>query len=235
MGLVTLNASKREDLANTSTKTNRKKGNIPGIFYFRGFPSVPIYVKDTNLNPFIYTSEVNIIALQIEGTAVPYNCILKDIQFDPISDKPIHFDLLGILENEKIKIEVPVKLMGSPVGVKDGGVIQQSIHKVEIECFPKNIPSHIEVNIDHLKIGDGVKVGDLVHPDFDFMVNPDTQLVAVVPPTVEKEAVPAVEGEAVAGEEPAEPEVIGKGKKEEEGEEEVKKEDKKEKKEKEKK
>lgn len=224
MSLQTLNATKREDLANTSTKSNRKQGNIPGIFYYKGTPSIPIYVKDTNLKPFIYTSEVNIINLVIEGTSTPYNCILKDIQFDPISDKPIHFDLLGISENEAIKIEVPIRLMGSPVGVKDGGIIQHSIHKVEIECLPKDIPSHIEINIENLKIGDGIKVGDIELNNFEVVDNPNTTIVAVVPPAVEKAPeTAAAEGEVPAeGEEKAEPEVIAKGKKEEEGEEEEK-------------
>ena len=226
---MTLNATKREDLANSSTKLNRKKGNIPGVFYYRGVPSIPIYVKDTNLNPFIYTSEVNIISLVIEGLTSPYNCILKAIQFDPISDKPVHFDLLGISENEKIKIEIPVKLVGAPVGVKDGGVIQHSVHKIEVECFPKDIPPHIEVNIEHLKIGDGVLISELETKNYVILDAPESMIVAVVPPTIEKEpeAAPAVEGEVAAEGEPVEPEVIAKGKKEEEGEEPEEKEKKK--------
>jgi large subunit ribosomal protein L25 len=223
MSLLTLNATKREDLANSSTKTNRKKGNIPGVFYYRGIPSIPIYVKDVNLHPFVYTSEVNIINLVIEGQSNPYNCILKDIQFDPISDKPVHFDLLGISENEKIKIEIPIRLVGAPVGIKDGGVIQHSIHKVEIECFPKDIPSHIEVNIENLKIGDGIKVGDIEVKNFEVIDSPDSMIVAVVPPTIEKEPeVAPAEGEVAAEAGITEPEVIAKGKKEEEGEEEEK-------------
>jgi len=225
MSLQTLNAVKREDLHNSSTKSNRKKGNVPGVYYYRGTPSIPIYVKDINLNPFIYTSEVNIISLVIEGNNTPYNCILKDIQFDPISDKPIHFDLLGISENEPIKIEVPVRLNGSPVGVKDGGIIQHSIHKIEIECLPKDIPSHIDINIENLKIGDGIKIGDVELQNFEIVDNPNTMIVAVVPPTIEKAPeTAAAEGEVPAeGEEKAEPEVIAKGKKEEEGEEEKEK------------
>lgn len=221
MASAQLNASKRSDFANSSLKLNRKKGLVPGIFYFRGVPSTPIYVKDTALNPFIYTSKVSIINLKIEGEEKPYSCIIRDIQFDPISDKPIHFDLLGITEKEKIKIEVPITLIGSPAGVKEGGIIQHSLHRIEIECFPKDIPSHIEVNIEHLNIGDGVHVSELKHEKFEILENPDITVVAVIPPAAEEviEAVPA-EGEA-AGVEPAEPEVIAKGKKEEEGEEEA--------------
>jgi large subunit ribosomal protein L25 len=221
MAVMTLNARKREDIASSSVKENRKKGNIPGVYYYKGAPSVPLYVKDSALKPFVYTSEVHIINLKIEGTNDQYNCILKDIQFDPVKDTPIHFDLLGISENEKINIEVPITLVGTPAGVKEGGIVQHSLHKVEVECFPRNIPSHIDVNIENLMIGDSVHVSDLEHKDFEILDSPDATIVAVVPPVIEKVETPAegVEGEVPAeGEAPAEPEVISKGKKEEEEE-----------------
>jgi large subunit ribosomal protein L25 len=228
MAVLNLNARKRDDIASSSLKTSRKKGSIPGVFYRRDIPSVPLYVKDAALKPFIYTSEVNIINLKIEGTNDSYSCILKDVQFDPVTDVPIHFDLLGISENEKIKLEVPITLIGSPVGVKEGGILQHSVHKVDVECLPKNIPSHIEVNIENLNIGDSIHVGELEVKDFEILDSPDTTIVAVVPPTVEKVEAPLVEGEegaeaeAAEGEEKAEPEVISKGKKEEEEKEEEK-------------
>jgi large subunit ribosomal protein L25 len=217
MAVTNLSGRKREDIANSVLKSNRKKGNIPGIFYYKGSEPIPIYVKDTALNPFIYTSEVNIINLQLEG-AEPHNCILKDIQFDPVSDKAIHFDLLGISENEKIKLDVPLVLVGSPVGVKEGGVVQHSLHKVEVECLPQNIPAHIDIHIEHLKIGDSVHISDVEQKNFVILDNADAIIVAVVPPTIEKVETPAVEGEAPAEGETAEPEVISKGKKDEEEE-----------------
>lgn len=217
MAVTNLNAQKRTDIANSALKTNRKKGNVPGIFYYKGSEPVPIYVKDTALNPFIYTSEVNIINLQLEG-AEPHNCILKDIQFDPVTDKAIHFDLLGISENEKIKLDIPLVLVGSPVGVKEGGIVQHSLHKIEIECLPQNIPSHLDIHIEQLNIGDAVHIGDLEHKDFEILDNPETIIVSVVPPVIEKVEVPAEGAEAPAEGETAEPEVIAKGKKEEEEE-----------------
>lgn len=211
MATMNLTAQKREDLSNSATKMARKKGNIPGVFYFKNASPVSIYVKDTALNPFVYTSEVRIINLQIEGADKAQNCILKDIQFDPVSDKPIHFDLLGISENEKIKVEIPLKMVGSPVGVKDGGVLQQSVHSIEIECLPGDIPAHIDIKIDHLKIGDAIHVSDVEADKFEILDNPGTTIVAVVPPAVEKTETSA-DGETSS----AEPEVITKGKKEEE-------------------
>jgi large subunit ribosomal protein L25 len=221
MAVMTLNAQKREEIASSAVKASRKKGNVPGVYYYKGTPTVPLYVKDSALKPFVYTSEVHIINLKIEGSNEQYSCILKDVQFDPVKDIPIHFDLLGISENEKIKLEIPITLVGSPAGVKEGGVIQHTLHKLEVECFPRNIPSHIDVNIESLLIGDSVHVSDLEHKDYEILDSPDATIVAVVPPAVEKVEVPA-EGEEGAvpeeGEAPAEPEVISKGKKEEEEE-----------------
>lgn len=212
MATVNLSAQKREDLGNSTTKNARKKGFIPGVFYFKNSPAVAISVKDTALNPFVYTSEVRIINLQIEGSDKAQNCILKDIQFDPVSDKPIHFDLLGISENETIKVEVPIKLVGAPIGVRDGGVIQHVLHSLEVECLPANIPAHIDVEIGALAIGDAIHIGDLKIESVEIHGNPTSTIVAVVPPAVEKVEGAAAEGETAA----AEPEVIAKGKKDEE-------------------
>ncbi len=217
MATVNLSAQKREDLGNSTTKTARKKGFIPGIFYFKNASPIAISVKDTALNPFVYTSEVRIINLQIEGAPKVQNCIIKDIQFDAVSDKPIHFDLLGISENESIKVIVPIKLVGAPAGVKDGGVIQHVLHSLEVECLPVNIPAHIDVEIAALGIGDAIHIGDIKIENVEIHGNPGATIVAVVPPAVEKVETPA-EGEAATT---AEPEVIAKGKKDED--EEVKK------------
>ena len=220
MAVMTLNAQKREEIASSAVKTSRMKGSVPGVYYYKGTPSLPLYVKNSALKPFVYTSEVHIINLKIEGSNEQYSCILKDVQFDPVKDTPIHFDLLGISENEKIKLDVPITLVGAPAGVKEGGVLQHTLHKLEVECFPKNIPSHIDVNIESLMIGDSIHVSDLEHKDYEILDSPDAIIVAVVPPAVEKVETPA-EGEEGAvvteeGEEaPAEPEVISKGKKEE--------------------
>lgn len=217
MATMNLSAHKREDLSNTTTKTGRKKGNIPGVFYHKNASAIAISVKDTALNPFIFTSEVRIINLQIEGSAQGQNCILKDVQFDPVSDRPIHFDLLGISENERIKVEVPLKLVGIPAGVKDGGVVQHTLHSVEVECLPKDIPSHIDVHIEELKIGDAIHVSDIQIENVEILDSAGATIVSVVPPAVEVVETPVVEGEAAA--ESAEPEVITKGKKDEDEEE----------------
>ena len=226
MAAGSLTAQKREDLSNSATKELRRLGNVPGVFYRKDSGSIPISVKNTALNTFVYTSEVKIINLNIEGAKEPYNCILKEIQFDPVSDKPIHFDLLGISAHEKIKIEVPLVLAGTPAGIKDGGIVQHTLHSIEIECLPENIPPQIEVNIEALMIGDSVQIKDIPVKNFEILDSPDSTIVSILPPAVE-EVVAPVAAEGAVEEQSAEPEVIAKGKKEEEPEGEEKEKEKK--------
>jgi len=212
MAASNLTARKREDLSNSATKELRKTGYVPGVYYKKETESIPISVKNTSLNPFIYTSEVKIISLDVEGSEKPVNCLLREIQFDPVSDKPIHFDLLGISEHEKISVEIPLQLIGTAAGVKEGGIVQHTLHSVEIECLPQDIPPMIEVNITNLMIGDSIQIKDIELKNFVILDSPDSTIVSVTPPAVEKVEIPA--GEVIA-EAAAEPEVISKGKKEE--------------------
>jgi large subunit ribosomal protein L25 len=198
MSEIVLNAEMRETKGKHA-KYARSHGFVPGVYYTRGEKNLSIQVTSPNLDPIVFTSEMRIIDLRLEDGS-SRKCILKDVQFDPVTDRPIHFDLLGLHENEKLTIEIPISLTGgAPKGIKDGGVLQHIVHRLRISCLPKDIPEKVEVNVAELGINDFVHVRDLV-----------------VPPIIVKEPAP---GEAVVPETPAEPEVVAKGKKAEEGEE----------------
>jgi large subunit ribosomal protein L25 len=198
------------------TKAVRREGYIPGIFYGHGEESIPIQTTLANLRPVVYTSDTHIIDLKLDN-GENKTCIVRNIQFDPITDKIIHFDLLALRANEEVTIGVPIVLEGTAKGVKDGGMVQHILHRLEVKCLPKYIPEHIAVNIADLAIGDSIHVSAVKLENVEILEDEDTTIVSVVPPTVLKEPTPE---EAVAEEEPAEPELVGKGKKEdEEGEE----------------
>ncbi|MBN1634690.1 MAG: 50S ribosomal protein L25 [Ignavibacteria bacterium] len=225
MAEVNLKVQKRTEFKKSLSKDIRKKGFIPGVFYGHGVEPTPILASETAMKPLIYTSESRVINLSIEGEDASYSCIIKDIQFDPLKNRPIHFDLLALTEGEKINLEVNVILKGSAIGVKDGGVLQHTLHKLEIECLPQNIPPQIEVDITNLSIGDSVKAGDIKLEGIEILNDANASVVSVVPPTIDKEAEAAAAAAAEAaaeaeaegeGEKAAEPEVIAKGKKEEE-------------------
>lgn len=224
---ITLKAKKRTEFKRSISKELRKSGMIPGVLYGAGGENIPIVATELSLRPIIDTSESYVIILSIEGEKKSADCILKDVQFEPLNNQPIHFDLLALRKGETIHLEVNVILKGSAIGVKEGGVLQQAMHKLDIQCLPKDIPSHIEVDVSELNVGDSIKVSSIKLENATILSDENSAIAIVVPPTIEKE--PEVEEEEVEeGEE--EPEVIGKGKKDE-GEEETKEETKEEKKE----
>jgi len=217
MEKTTLKASERKQFNKSAIRKIRKEGRVPGVFYSKHNPPLHIDVVDTTINPLVFTSKTHLISLEIEGQE-ERECIIKDIQFDPVTDKVIHFDLLGLTKGEKIILEVPVQLVGTPVGVKEGGIIQHVMHKLEVECLPRNIPEHIVVDVSELKLGDSIHIGDLQIEEVEFIDPKESLIVQVTHAKVQEEVAPATE-EGLE-EEPTEPEVIAKGKTEEKEEEE---------------
>jgi len=224
MAEITLNAETRQKTGK-GLYGLRKNGKVPGIYYAHGQKNIPIAIQKTLLKPLYTRSTANIINLKLEdGTS--RLCILKDIQFDPITDEPLHFDLFGLNENEELTIEVPIILTGgTPKGVKEGGILQHVLHRIKVSCLPKNIPDHIEVNVENLGINRSIHIKDLSIPNVRILENEASTIVSIIPPAVSKEQVEAqaATAEQPAAEASAEPEVISKGKKSEEGSEEEEK------------
>jgi large subunit ribosomal protein L25 len=211
-----LKASERKEFTKSSVKRFRKEGQIPGVFYSKSNKPIHITVLDKVINPLVFTSKTHLISLELDGYE-ELECIIKDVQFDPVTDRVIHFDLLGLTKGEKIILEIPVQLVGTPTGVKEGGVIQHVMHKIEVECLPRNIPEHIVIDVSALKLGDSIHIGDLNIADIEFVDPKDSLIVQVTHAKIKEEVAPVA---GVEGEEPKEPEVIAKGKQEEEKEEE---------------
>jgi large subunit ribosomal protein L25 len=214
MEKVLLEARKRTDQTKSSTKSIRRQGKVPGVIYSKNIQPISIEVAEGSINPLVFTAKTHLISLSIEGET-NLDCIIKDIQFDPVTDKVVHFDLQEFNVKEKIQIEVPIQLVGTAVGVKEGGVVQHTLHKLDLECLPVDIPEAINVEITSLRLGDSIHVSDLKIEGVEILSPADSIIVSVTHPKVEKEPVP---GE-VESEETAEPEVIGKGKSEENEEE----------------
>ncbi len=208
MSEITLVARKREEFTDVTLNQMRRNGYVPGIYYGHGVEGINIAAAENDLRPVIFTTESNIVNLKVQDASYP--CILKDVQFHPLTDKPVHFDLLALKEGEEITLEINVHLTGNAAGVKEGGVLQHTLHKLEVECLPKFIPSHIDVEISALGIGDSIKVSDVKIDNVKIKNDEGAVIVAVVPPTVVKEAAETAE------ETPSEPEVLSKGKKEDE-------------------
>ena len=209
MEKVVIEAQKRDKIDKSSRSALRKEGKVPAIFYSKHHEPLPVQISERAIHPLVFTSKTSLITLNVEGHE-ELDCIIKDVQFDPVTEKIVHIDLLGLKKGEKIQIEVPVQLIGNAIGIKEGGILQHTLHKVEIDCLPINIPEHLEIDVTDLKLGHAIHVRDLKFDNFVILNSPESIIASVTHPKIEKVAEP-VEGE-VEGEETAEPEVIAKGK-----------------------
>jgi large subunit ribosomal protein L25 len=214
MEKVVLEANTRTKIDKSSRSALRKEGRVPAVYYSKHHDPLAIDISERALHPLVFTAKTHLISLNIKGQE-ELDCIIKDVQFDPVSEKIVHIDLLGLRKGEKIQIEVPVQLLGTPIGIKEGGILQHILHKIEIDCLPSEIPEHIEIDVTELKLGDAIHVKDLKFDNFDI-INPEEVIIAqVTHPKIEKEPEPEVTEETAT-----EPEVIAKGKTEEKEEEE---------------
>jgi len=208
MSEISLNAKKREISTKGVVNQLRKSGYVPGIYYSHGTNPITFSVPEIALKPLVFTAETHLVNLSFENEEA-IKCILKDVQFDPVTDRVIHIDLQGISANEMISFQVPVLITGTAIGLKQGGVLQQYLHKIDIECLPANIPQHLEIDVTNLNIGDAIHVRDLKFDNINIITSEEASVVAVTTMRVEAETTVA------ATEESKEPEVIAKGKVEE--------------------
>lgn len=195
--------ARRRTPGRSEARVMRRQSIVPGIYYFHGEEPIAIAVHELALRPLIYTTESHLVRMRLDDGSEK-SCMLKDISFDPITDRPTHFDLQGVAANEAIRVEVPVVLTGNSVGQRNGGVVDLVLHKLEIECMPADLPEHIEVDITNVDVNQSLHVSDLSIPNVTFITHSDLAVVTITPQRGEMEA----SGGAT------EPEVISKGKSE---------------------
>ncbi|MBF0493691.1 MAG: 50S ribosomal protein L25 [Candidatus Omnitrophica bacterium] len=223
MEKIIMKATLRMERGKNSCKRLRKTGQIPGVIYKDGEEGTSVFVDGKTLWHALHTEagEHAVISLDIQGGAKTSEktVITHEIQIDPVSDKIIHIDFHEISLTELIKVSVPVHTKGDSIGIKEGGVLNLVVWELQVECLALDIPENITVNIESLKVGDSVYIKDIPNPPkVKILGDPEQLILGVIPPHAEAEVAPApaVEGEAAVG---VEPEVIKKGKIEEEGEE----------------
>ncbi|MFD1066920.1 50S ribosomal protein L25/general stress protein Ctc [Oceanobacillus locisalsi] len=199
---VQLNAQKREDLTKSVTQEIRKSGRIPAVVYGKDKESRTISVDSVDLVKTVRDEGRNaIISLKVEdGSAV--DVMLHDYQIDPLKDDVLHADFYIVNMAEEMDVDVSVRLEGESKGEKEGGVLQQPFYEILVRAKPRDIPEEIVVDVSDLDVNDSLSISDLkVTGNFEFMVEPDTTIASVVPPTTEED----LDTEA---DESGEPEVI---------------------------
>jgi len=216
MSAIPLTGARREQTGKGGARKSRAAGRIPGVLYGHGETPIPVAVvaRDFELALHGHKGSNPLVTLKLDGS--DYTALIRDVQYDPLSHDILHLDFQHISLTETVEVEVMVRVTGLALGVKDGGgILEHILRQVEVRCLPTAIPSSIDVDVTNLNVGDSIHVRDLSVPNVTILTDPDATVATVVAPTVMEEK-PAEEVAAATVEEP---EVIAKGKKEEEGEE----------------
>jgi len=217
MSDITLEVQSREETGKNANRRLRATGLIPAVVYGGDLDPVTIQVDRRTLHDlFKQTGGENaVFLLKLAGTDQKRHSMVRELTIDPITRQVIHIDFLRVLMTEKVKVQVPINLEGTPVGVKnEGGVLDFITREVEVECLPGDIPQTLELDVSDLEIGSHYEVKDLEVPaGVELMVELDKVIVAVAHSRVATEVEEAEAEAAEAGlleAEEAEPELIGR-------------------------
>src|SRR2546427_114720 len=218
---ITINASAREGRGKGATRRLRAQGMIPAAVYGEGGDALAVAVSAKEIATILRSGSGHNTIFKLalsQSDGEPANVIIKDYQIDPIKGRLLHADLLRLSMTTTTRVSVSVETIGEPPGVKtEGGILELQLRDIEVECLPGDIPEHLKVDVSNLQIGDHVTVADLVYDreKVKLLVDEHQIVAGVLAPRMIEEVAPAV---AVEGEEAAaaEPEVIKKGKTEEE-------------------
>ncbi len=214
---ITVKAKQREGRGKNDARRTRRAELVPVIVYGGGFETVAAAAPLKDLAA-ILRSEAGrntIFTLDVEGVRAD-EVMFSDRQIDPVRGRLIHADFQRLVKGQKIEVTVPLHLVGEPVGVREEqGVLEQVVREIEIRCDPRDIPDAIDVDVSNLSVHDVLRVSDIPVDERIEILDPPDEVIATVGIVKEEPvAVPVI----TEGETPAEPEVIGKGKKEDEEE-----------------
>ena len=214
-----LEAITRETFGKNEARRTRREGRVPAVLYGEGKDGTPISVEPRALLRILHSEagQNTLISLKLAG-AGDARVLVKDFQLDPVTHQLLHADFYRVAMDKELEVTIPIVIKGEAKGVKQqAGVLEFVRREIVVSCLPADIPEHVELDVTELMLHQGIRVRDIpVSPKWRAVTEGEAMLVHVIMPKAEEVAAPADATAAAAT--PAEPEVIKKGKKEEEGE-----------------
>ena len=206
MKTLAISAKLRKGTGKTDSKALRNQGNVPCVLY-GGEKQVCFYAHENDFRNLVYTPEVFIVELDIEGEKC--RAVMQDLQFHPLTDKLLHLDFLQIFDDKEVTMTIPVHLEGMSIGIRNGGVLSFRRRKIITRAIPGNLPEYIEINIEDLEIGQSIFIKDLRVDKYSFLAPDNAVVVGVrtarelIIEEEEEEELEGEEGEITEGEEGA--------------------------------
>ncbi len=198
-----LSVQKRNEAGSAACRRLRRQGIVPGNVYGHNLPPLPVSVGWDVLKPII-TGGIRVVDLELDGKVD--KALFREVQWDTFGNYISHFDLLRVDPNERVTLVIPLELKGTAPGTLAGGVLEQPIHSITVDCLAYLIPDKIQVRVSSLDLGQAIHIRDLEIPENVHVQNPPDAIVVHII-QVQAEAAQPVEGAAAGA---AEPEVIGK-------------------------
>jgi len=200
MEVLTLNAIPRKDLGKAATKAVRNADLVPCVLY-GGNENLHFTVVPLDLRELIYSPEFKVVEINLEGET--HRCIIKSAQFHPVTDKVLHIDFLRLIDNHKVKVDIPISFEGIAVGIKEGGKLIKKMRKVSIKTVPAHLIDKIVLNTTRMKLGESLRIKDLqVSEGIEILNNSNIPIATIeIPRALRGGDAATAEGETAEGEE----------------------------------
>ncbi|WP_026752541.1 MULTISPECIES: 50S ribosomal protein L25 [unclassified Sediminibacterium] len=177
MNTITIEGVLRTENGKKAARQIRSQENVPGVIY-GGAEEINFYAPAKAFKPLVYTGEFQLAEVTVGGKK--YRCILKDLQFDKVTDSLLHVDLLELVDNKKVIATLPLKFTGTSIGVKNGGKLVTKMKSLKIKALPKDLTSAIEVDITSLELNGNIRVEDVKAPNIEILNSPRIPIASVV-------------------------------------------------------
>ena len=177
MKTITIEGQLRTEFGKGATRQLRSQELVPGVIY-GGAHEISFVAPAKALRGLVYTPEFQFAEVKLDGKS--YRCILKDLQFDKITDELIHIDLLELVEDKKVVATIPLKYVGTAAGVKAGGRLITKMKALKVKTFPKYLKEQIEVNVENLEIGGNIRVEDVKNEHYEVLNSARIPVASVV-------------------------------------------------------
>lgn len=177
MNTITIKGQLRTGFGKTATRQIRSQEQVPGVIY-GGAQEINFSAPAAAFKPLVYTPNFQLAEVDVDGKI--YKCILKDLQFDKVTDTLTHVDLLELVEDKKVIATIPLKFTGSSKGVKDGGKFISKIKSLKIKTYPKYLKEQIEVPVDNLELNGNIRVEDVKVEHYEILNSPRIPIASVV-------------------------------------------------------
>ncbi len=177
MKTITIEGQLRTGFGKSATRSLRSQELVPGVIY-GGSQEINFHAPASAFKKLVYTPSFQVAEITVDGKT--YRTILKDLQFDKVTDSLIHVDLLELVDDKKVIADIPLKFTGTSKGVKDGGRLVTKIKSLKVKTYPKYLKENIEVPIDELELNGNIRVEDVKEEHYEILNSPRIPIASVV-------------------------------------------------------